>query len=83
MNMRVDESRRVWVRRYAVADTTRTYYDVFDSIGAYLGPLEVPLNIFSWGRQAWTRDGFVAVIEDAEGRPTVVRFKLVVRPSSS
>jgi 6-bladed beta-propeller protein len=77
--LRVDGSGRVWVRRYAVADTTRSYYDVFDPDGKYLGPVEASLNLPWWGRQAWTRDGFVTVIEDAEGRPTVVRFKLVVR----
>jgi hypothetical protein len=76
-SLRVDESGRVWVRRYPVADTTRTYYDVFDSAGVYLGPITAPLKV---GRQAWTRDGFVTVIEDAEGRPTVVRFRLVLGP---
>ena len=76
--LRVDGTGRVWARRYAVTDTSRTFYDVFDSTGTYLGPVVVPLNVLSWGRQAWTRDGFVAVIEDAEGRPTVVRFRLVV-----
>jgi hypothetical protein len=78
MSLRVDESGRVWVRRYAVTDTTRSYWDVFDSAGSFLGPVQAPLNVLWWGRQAWTRDGFVAVIEDAEGRPTVVRFGLVV-----
>jgi 6-bladed beta-propeller protein len=78
-NLRVDQSDRVWARRYAVGDTTRTHYDVFDSTGGYLGPVTAPVNVFSWGKQAWTRDGFVAIIEDAEGRPTVVRFKLVLQ----
>ena len=78
--LRVDESGRVWARRYAVTDTMRTYWDVFDSVGTYLGPVKAPLNVPWWGRQAWTRDGFVTVIEDAEGRPTVVRFRLVLGP---
>jgi len=81
-NLRVDQSGRVWARRYAVADTTRTHYEVFDSTGGYLGPVTAPVNVFSWGRQAWTRDGFVAIIEDAEGRPTVVRFRLVATDRS-
>ncbi|HEV8355449.1 MAG TPA: 6-bladed beta-propeller [Gemmatimonadales bacterium] len=78
MNLHVDESGRVWVRRYPVADSTRTSYDVFDSTGAYLGPVSAWLTVFRWGRQAWTRDGFVTVGEDEEGRPTLVRMRLEV-----
>lgn len=76
MNLRVDEVGRVWVRRIPVADTTRMYFDVFDSTGAFLGPVTIPLKISEWGMQAWTRDGLVTVIEDEEGRPTVVRLRL-------
>ena len=78
-NLRVDESGRVWVRRHAVADTTKSYFDVFDSTGAYLGPVTVPFKMSDWGMQSWTTDGVVTVIEDAEGRPTVVRLKLQIR----
>jgi hypothetical protein len=74
--LRVDEAGRVWARRYAVSDTTRTTFDVFDSTGAYLGPVVAPVNINAWGQQAWTRTGLVTVIEDQEGRPMVVRFAL-------
>ena len=77
-NIRVDQAGRVWARRFAVTDTTRTIFDVFDSTGAYLGPVSVPLNVNAWGRQAWTRDGLVTVIEDQDGRPTVVRLKLTI-----
>lgn len=76
MNLRVDESGRVWVRRIPVADTTRSYFDVFDSTGAFLGPVTIPLKINDYGMQAWTRDGLVTVIDDEEGRPTVVRLRL-------
>lgn len=82
-NLRVDLSGRVWVMRHAIADTSRTYYEVFDSTGAYLGPVTVPLKLSAWGNQAWTADGLVTVIEDAEGRPTVVRLKLVLQRQAS
>jgi hypothetical protein len=77
VNLRVDGSGRVWVRRYPVADTTRTFFDVFDSTGAFLGPIVVPFQVPEFSRQAWTRDGLVTVIEDEEGRPTVVRLRFV------
>ena len=77
MNLRVDQSGRTWVRRHVVCDTSRTAFDVFDSTGAFLGPITLPYQIKEWGMQAWTRDGLVAVIEDADGRPTVVRLRLV------
>lgn len=77
-NVRVDESGRVWARRYAVSDTTRTTFDVFDSTGAYLGPVSAAMSMSSWGPQAWTRDGLVTVVEDADGRPTVVRLRLTL-----
>ena len=76
LNLHVDQSGRIWVRRYSLADTTRSRYDVFDSTGAYLGPVTVPYKLTDWGRQAWTRDGLVTIIEDADGRPTVVSLKV-------
>ncbi len=79
LNLRVDGSGRVWVRRYPVADTLRTFFDVFDSTGAFLGPIVVPFQIPEYSRQAWTQDGLVTVIEDEEGRPTVVRLRFVTR----
>lgn len=81
MNLRVDPAGRTWARRYPVSDTTRTTFDVFDSTGAYLGPITVGLKM--WGMQAWTRDGLVTMIEDDEGRPTVVRLRLsTVKPAT-
>lgn len=79
MNLMVDGAGRIWARRFPVSDTTRTWYDVFDSTGAYLGPVTVGLKVTEWGPQAWTREGLVTVIEDADGRPTVVRLKLANR----
>jgi hypothetical protein len=75
--LHVDPTGRVWARRYAVSDTTRTDYDLFDPKGAYLGPVSASLHLGTWGAQAWTATGVVTVIEDQEGRPTVVRLKLV------
>jgi hypothetical protein len=75
--LRVDESGRTWVRRHPVtiADTARTAFEVFDSAGAYLGPVSVRLKLPEFGLQAWTRNGLVAIVEDDDGRPTVVRFR--------
>ena len=83
--LRVDESGRVWVRRYPVApaDTARTAFEVFDSTGAYLGPVSVPLKLPEYGLQAWTRTGLVAIVEDDDGRPAVVRFRFRQVPHGS
>jgi 6-bladed beta-propeller protein len=78
LNLRVDPSGRVWARRFSVADSTKTRFDVFDSTGAYLGPITVPFKLKEWGNQVWTRDGLVTIIEDEEGRPTVIRLKIGV-----
>jgi hypothetical protein len=40
------------------------------------GPVVAPFNLSEWTLQAWTETGLVTVIEDADGRPTVVRFHL-------
>ncbi len=74
-SLRVDPRGRVWARRYPVADTTHTTFDLFDSTGAYLGPVTAPIRIGPYTPQAWTRNGVVAVIEDADGRPTIVRLR--------
>jgi hypothetical protein len=78
--IQVDEAGRVWVRRHRlmVADTARTAFEVFDSTGAFLGPVSVPFKLPDYGPKAWTRDGLVTIIEDSEGRPTVVRLRLVI-----
>jgi len=83
--VQVDEGGQVWVRRHpvTVADSARTAYDVFDSTGAYLGPVSVPLKLPEYGLQAWTRDGVVAIVEDDDGRPTVVRFRFAGFPRGS
>jgi hypothetical protein len=77
--LRVDESGRTWVRRHpaTVSDTARTAFEVFDSAGAYLGPVSVPLKLPEFGLQAWTRNGLVAIVEDEDGRPAVVRFRFI------
>jgi hypothetical protein len=75
MNLHVDGAGRVWARRYPVADSSRTSFDVFDSTGAYLGPVSLGFKMSEWGMQAWTGDGLVTLIEDADGRPTIVRFR--------
>lgn len=79
MNLRVDRSGRVWVRRHLVADTSRAAFDIFDSTGAFLGPVLVPFQMNEWGLQAWTREGLVTIIEDEDGRPTVVRLRLALQ----
>ncbi|HEV8612650.1 MAG TPA: 6-bladed beta-propeller [Gemmatimonadales bacterium] len=76
LNLRVDQGGRVWVRRWTVADTGKTWFDLFDSTGVYLGPVSVPFKLAEWGNQAWTSNGLVTAIEDAEGRPTIVRLRL-------
>lgn len=76
LNLWADEAGRIWARRYAVSDTTRTSFDVFDSTGAYLGPVSLGLRVNEWGLQAWTRDGLVTIVEDEDGRPTIVRLRL-------
>ena len=76
LNLRVDQAGRIWAKRYALTDQTRSYFDVFDSTGAYLGPVVAPLKLNDWGNQVWLRDGLVTLIEDQDGVPTVVRLKL-------
>lgn len=80
-SLKVDPGGRVWARRYAVSDTTRSTFDLFDSKGAYLGPVETPIHLPTYGAQAWTPNGVVAVVEDQAGRPTIVRLKLVTAAS--
>jgi hypothetical protein len=49
--LRVDESGRVWVWRHqsTMADSARTAFEVFDSAGAYLGPVSAPLKLPAYG----------------------------------
>ncbi len=74
-SLKVDPTGRVWARRYPVSDTTTTMFDLFDSNGTYLGPVLAPVRIGPYTPQVWTRSGVVAVVEDDEGRPTIVRLR--------
>lgn len=73
--IKVDPQGRIWVRRYTVDKSV--VFDVFGPDGAFLGPVRSPVEMNEWGgMQVWTNDGLVALIEDDDGRPTVVRLKL-------
>jgi hypothetical protein len=74
--IKVDEDGNTWVRRYPTSRSEPTRLDVFDSTGAYLGPVTVPLRLPGAPLLAWWREGLVAVIEGEDGRPAVVRFRV-------
>lgn len=73
--MRGDPDGRVWIWADR-EDGARARFDVFDSTGAYLGVVPGPHSIGSWGSWAWTSDGAAVVIEDENGLPVVVRYRL-------
>jgi len=63
-----------WVR--TVGDSARTVYDVFDSSGAYLGPVTVPASLSPWGAIAWGKGTLYAAVQNDEGMPAIVRYRI-------
>ena len=57
------------------ADSTHTWFDVFDSSGVYLGQVVGPAGLDTW-TMAWRGDEMVAAIEDEDGMPVVVKFRI-------
>lgn len=50
-------------------------HDVFDSTGAWLGEVIVPLDQLSGVLAVWGRGWLVAVTEGDDGRPAIVRLR--------
>ena len=63
-----------WVR--TIGDSARTTYDVFDSTGVYLGPVTVPAALSPWGAIAWGRGTLYAAVQNDEGMPAIVRYRI-------
>jgi hypothetical protein len=70
-----------WVR--LDGDSARTRYDVFDSTGVYLGPVTVPAPLSPWGAIAWGKGTMHAAVQNEEGMPAIVRFRIEKRGGSA
>jgi len=74
----VDGQGRSWLRRIA-PDTTTVLFDLFDSSGAWLGPLAFAAD--QWPRESWAPiatagDRVAVILEDEGGRPLVRTFRM-------
>lgn len=75
-SLRVDLDGNVWARRLVGSDSTRTLYDVFAPDGAWLGPVVVPVALPRWGALFFGHGVIYSAVEDADGRPAIVRLEL-------
>ncbi len=75
-SLRVDLDGNIWARHLVGSDSTRTRYDIFSPDGAWLGPVTVPVAVPEWGGQFFGRKTIYSVVEDADGRPAIVRVKV-------
>lgn len=57
-------------------------YDVFDSSGAWLGAVRVPVDFSPWRGVSIGADYFVVPIEDEDGRPAIVRYRIEKAPKT-
>ena len=69
-----DRDGNVWVRLDSGGDSTVTRLDVFDSTGAYLGPVRLHGNLKQYPGWGWGRDEVAVLEESADGLPMVVRY---------
>ena len=65
-----DATGAIWVT--LDADSSLTRFDVFDSMGVYLGRVNAPGLIPAW-QTSWGRDAVYVREENAEGMPRVAR----------
>lgn len=56
-------------------DVTHTWFDVFDSAGAYLGQVAGPPGLVPW-RITWKDDAMLSYVEDEDGQPAVVKYEI-------
>jgi hypothetical protein len=72
-----DPSGRLWVRVATENDLTSTTLDVFDDARRYLGQVVAPDPWPESARAVWGNGVLAAAFEDADGRPVIVRYRLV------
>ncbi len=77
--LQVDRAGRVWARRSST-DSTVVQFDLFDKDGRWLDVLSVAAS--GWNRSWWqpvsmARDQVAVLIEDGDGRPAVLVYRLV------
>ena len=72
----VDGTGSRWVRRTNGSDTLTTRFDVFDSVGRYLGPVRFARNVSPYGAVTLTADDLYAVLESDQGTPAVMRYHI-------
>ena len=77
LDLRIDEGETLWARRLIGTDSTKTAYDVFGPDGSWLGSVSVPTGTPEWGGMYIDRSSIYAATEDADGRPVVVRLRVV------
>lgn len=76
MSIAVDPEGHVWARRLLGSDSTRTTWDVFDRRGVWLGPVTAPAKVGDYGARTFARGAIYTAIEDDDGRPVVVRYRV-------
>lgn len=76
--IRIDDQGRVWLR---VPDPDSTRFDLFDGEGRRLAEVTGPKAMLRWGPLAFRGDTLLAVIDDADGVPVVVRFHIAHAPA--
>ncbi|MGH7560295.1 MAG: hypothetical protein ACRENB_04660, partial [Gemmatimonadales bacterium] len=75
----VDPGGHVWARRSQADPDAPSRFDVFGPDGAWLGEVKVPVATREYGAQAWGANEVAFAIEDADGRPVIVRYRVVKR----
>lgn len=76
VGLTTDKAGRLWVERDGGADTLHSRYDIFSGSGTYLGPMIAPVRLARYGRTTWGDSAVYTIAENAEGLPTIVRYRL-------
>ena len=76
-SLKVDGAGYLWARRLIGGDSIRTTFDVFAPAGAWLGGLTMPVAVPEYGGHVITAGDFYTRSEDDDGRPVVIRFRII------
>jgi hypothetical protein len=76
--MRVDDQGRLWIR--TPRDGASTHFDLFDQQGRHLAEVDVAVRLEPWSPVAFRGDTLLAVVEDDDDVPSVVRMHLAPAP---
>ncbi len=72
----VDPLGYIWIQGHLLPGDTTTVFDTFDPDGIWLGVITLPVAMADWAQAHISEDAIYAIVEDEDGQPAVLRYRI-------